>query len=107
MFLNNATNNNCLYCYLGDNVGSGVQIVGGSGNNFNDGEAYYNGQYGYWIDASSENTFTDNLSYGNTIAGFYLGCDLTGEICTKWNERKSTWRKSGSCQSRGTSQSKS
>ena len=33
--------------------------------------------------------------------------DVTGEICTKWNERESTWRKSWSCQSRGTSQSKS
>jgi uncharacterized protein with ParB-like and HNH nuclease domain len=33
--------------------------------------------------------------------------DLTGKSCTKWNERESTWRKSGSCQSRGTSQSKS
>ena len=36
-----------------------------------------------------------------------LAPDLTGEICTRWNERESTWRKSGSCQSRGTSQSKS
>jgi hypothetical protein len=35
------------------------------------------------------------------------GDDLTGEICTRWNEREFTWRKSGSCQSRGTSQSKS
>jgi len=33
--------------------------------------------------------------------------DVTGEICTRWNERESTWRKSGSCQSRGTSQSRS
>ena len=33
--------------------------------------------------------------------------DLTGKICTKWNERESTWRKIGSCPSRGTSQSKS
>jgi hypothetical protein len=33
--------------------------------------------------------------------------DVTGKICTKWNERESTWRKSWSCQSRGTSQSKS
>jgi len=46
--------------------------------------------------------------------GFYIlidyngsGDDLTGEICTRWNERESTWRKSGSCQSRGTSQSRS
>ena len=33
--------------------------------------------------------------------------DLTGNFCTRWNERESTWRKSWSCQSRGTSQSKS
>ena len=36
-----------------------------------------------------------------------LNGDLTGEICTKWNERESTWRKSGACRSRGTSQSRS
>ncbi|MGB6479395.1 MAG: hypothetical protein WBF15_09910, partial [Candidatus Sulfotelmatobacter sp.] len=34
------------------------------------------------------------------------GSDVTGEICTRWNERESTWRKSGSCPSRGTSQSR-
>jgi exodeoxyribonuclease III len=33
--------------------------------------------------------------------------DVTGESCTKWNERESTWRKSGSCPSKGTSQSRS
>jgi hypothetical protein len=33
--------------------------------------------------------------------------DVTDEICTKWNERESTWRKSWACQSRGTNQSKS
>jgi hypothetical protein len=33
--------------------------------------------------------------------------DLTGDFCTRWNERESTWRKSGSCPSRGISQSKS
>ena len=22
-------------------------------------------------------------------------CDLTGSICTRWNERESTWRKTG------------
>jgi hypothetical protein len=33
--------------------------------------------------------------------------DLTGKICTKWNERESTWRKHSSCPSRGTSQSRS
>jgi len=38
--------------------------------------------------------------------GWNVG-DLTGNICTKWNERESTWRKSGSCQSRGTNQSRS
>src|SRR5580698_10619043 len=25
--------------------------------------------------------------------------DVTGKLCTRWNERESTWRKSGSCQS--------
>jgi hypothetical protein len=41
--------------------------------------------------------------------GYYVrACsDLTGEICTRWNERESTWRKSRSCRSRGTNQSKS
>src|SRR5712692_3713193 len=33
--------------------------------------------------------------------------DLTGEICTRWNERESTWREIGSCPCRGTSQNKS
>jgi DNA invertase Pin-like site-specific DNA recombinase len=33
--------------------------------------------------------------------------DVTGKICTRWNERESTWRKSWSCQSRGTSPSRS
>ncbi len=33
--------------------------------------------------------------------------DVTGDFCTRWNERESTWRESGSCQSRGTSQSRS
>ena len=33
--------------------------------------------------------------------------DVTGDFCTRWNERESTWRKSWSCQCRGTSQSKS
>jgi hypothetical protein len=41
-----------------------------------------------------------------TVVGQMYGGDLTGKICTKWNERESTWRKSRSCPSRGTSQSK-
>jgi hypothetical protein len=44
--------------------------------------------------------FTDDQING-------IGFDLTGEICAKWNERESTWRKSGSCPSRGTNQSRS
>src|ERR1035438_7861108 len=42
MYLNNATDNNCIYCYFAYNVGSGVQIVGGSGNHVYDGESYLN-----------------------------------------------------------------
>jgi predicted transcriptional regulator len=52
-----------------------------------------------------------NQQYGSVISGLYRELaeqsDLTGEICTKWNERESTWRKSGACRSRGTSQSRS
>src|SRR6266436_1148459 len=46
---------------------------------------------------------------GSTGWHTHLGhtLDVTGEICTRWNERESTWRKSWSWQSRGTSQSKS
>jgi len=47
-----------------------------------------------------------NYFYEAVLAGEAIP-DLTGEICTKWNERESTWRKHGSCPSRGTSQSKS
>ena len=81
MYLNNATDNNCLSCYFSNSVGSGVQIVGGSGNNFNDSQAYLNGQYGFWVDGSSENTFNgDRGSDGDVLAGFYLGCDAKGNV---------------------------
>jgi hypothetical protein len=50
-------------------------------------------------------TETKNLDCKESLG--WSTFDVTGEICTKWNERESTWRKSGSCQSRGTSQSKS
>ncbi len=63
-----------------------------------------------WIHLSfSMNTNGGKLNYTSfSVAGSnHTLSDLTGEICAKWNERESTWRKSGSCQSRGTSQSKS
>jgi alkanesulfonate monooxygenase SsuD/methylene tetrahydromethanopterin reductase-like flavin-dependent oxidoreductase (luciferase family) len=50
----------------------------------------------------------DLIAGGRLQLGISRGSpDLTGEICTKWNERESTWRKSGACRSRGTSQSRS
>ncbi len=36
-----------------------------------------------------------------------VSIDVTGDFCTRWNERESTWRKSWSCRSRGTKQSRS
>ena len=65
-------------------------------------------QFDYWGAMHSPETIRHgilktaqkNLSVGSTI-------DLTGDFCTRWNERESTWRKSWSCQCRGTSQSKS
>jgi len=38
---------------------------------------------------------------------YNIAPDVTGDLCTRWNERESTWRKSGSCPSRGTNRSKS
>jgi hypothetical protein len=52
--------------------------------------------FGAWVE--------DNVDISRRTAD---RCDLTGKICTRWNERESTWRKSGTCRSRGTSQSKS
>ena len=61
--------------------------------------------YGFNYTLTGPATYTGLVSQTFTVTpGTY---DLTGEICTRWNERESTWRKSGSCQSRGTSQSKS
>jgi hypothetical protein len=48
-----------------------------------------------------------DLRLGRKVAVARNIFDVTGEICTRWNERESTWRKSGSCQSRGTNQSRS
>ena len=44
---------------------------------------------------------------GSWYAPYLASIDVTGKLCTRWNERESTWRESGSCQSRGTNQSKS
>src|SRR6266550_7603700 len=54
-------------------------------------------------------TSTENLhrDWYSKRGHFRTNIDVTGDFCTRWNERESTWRKSGSCPSRGTSQSKS
>jgi hypothetical protein len=57
-------------------------------------------------DAELDLNFSVN-NYAYSANYQYPDSDLTGEICTKWNERESTWRKSGACRSRGTSQSRS
>jgi hypothetical protein len=49
----------------------------------------------------------DGIDLPDSTCRILILDDVTGEICTKWNERESTWRKSRSCQSRGTSQSRS
>ncbi len=79
MLLNNATGNDVLYGYFYYNI-TGLEITGGSGNSINDGGAYENTQYGYWLNGTKGNTITGNGSYYNTIAGFYLGCNSTGNV---------------------------
>jgi hypothetical protein len=53
------------------------------------------------------NTALDAETLWKSAQGAVDQDDVTGKICTRWNERESTWRKSGSCQSRGTNQSRS
>ncbi len=79
MLLKNATGNDVLYGYFDYDI-TGLEIIGGSGNSINDGEAYYNTQYGYWLNGTKGNTFTGDGGYGNKLAGFYLGCDATGNV---------------------------
>ncbi len=79
MLLNNATGNDVLYGYFGYGT-TGLEMIGGSGNSINDGEAYYNTQYGYWLNGTGENTISGDGAYGNKIAGFYLGCNSTGDV---------------------------
>jgi hypothetical protein len=47
-----------------------------------------------------------SIPIAHMIAGVAM-LDLTGAFCTKWKARQSTWRKSWSCRSRGTKQSRS
>src|ERR1035438_8223945 len=42
-----------------------------------------------------------------TVSELSRLADVTGDFCTRWNERESTWRKSWPCRSRGTNQSRS
>jgi hypothetical protein len=44
---------------------------------------------------------------GTGLGALVGGIDVTGDFCTRWNDRESTWRKSWSCPSRGTNQSRS
>jgi hypothetical protein len=79
MLLKNATGNDVLYGYFAYGI-SGLEITGGSGNSINDGETYYNTQYGYWLNGTKGNTITNDYAYGDTIAGIYLGCNSKGDV---------------------------
>ena len=59
------------------------------------------------VDSVEATTLDPKYILVRTVWNMRIRADVTGEICTRWNERESTWRKSGSCQSRGTNQSKS
>ncbi len=86
ILFNNATGNDCLYCYTESN-GTGIKIAGGSGNQINNSTASYNGQYGIWVAGSKQNIMNYNGEYDrdyglyyNGIAGIYLGCSPTGNV---------------------------
>ncbi|MGA3196590.1 MAG: hypothetical protein ABSD39_16450 [Terriglobales bacterium] len=86
ILFNNASSNDCIYCYADYNV-TGIKIVGGSGNQLNNSAAFKNSQYGFWIAGSKENiiSYDGAYDYGyglydNKLAGIYLGCSPTGNV---------------------------
>ncbi len=79
ILLNNATGNDVLY-YYGEYNTTGLEIAGGSGNSINGSEVEESTQYGFWLNGTKDNTLVDNGAYYNTIAGFYLGCNATGNV---------------------------
>jgi hypothetical protein len=78
-FLNNATDNTCLFCGFDYNV-TGVKISGGSGNSINSSGSAFNSQYGFWVDGSKHTMLTSNNGVFNGLAGFYLGCSSTANV---------------------------
>jgi hypothetical protein len=93
---------------ISPNPGGIGQSVTIAGTNFGtSGSVTFNGVTASttnWISTAIIATVPVGASTGNVVVTVN---DLTGEICARWNERESTWRKSGSCQSRGTNQSRS
>ncbi len=79
MLLNNATGNVISDSAFNNNT-TGLEITGGSGNSITDGWAIENAQYGYWLNGTQGNTFSSAAAELNTIAGFYLGCNSTGNV---------------------------
>ncbi len=73
---NNSTGSSCIDCYLYTNT-TGLEISGGSGNTIAGVEAYYNTQYGFWLNGTHADSFSVTYARYNKLAGYYLGCSST------------------------------
>lgn len=73
---NNSTASSCIDCYFDYNT-TGLEIAGGSGNTIAGVEAYYNSQYGFWLNGTNNDSFSVTYGAGNKLAGYYLGCSST------------------------------
>jgi hypothetical protein len=85
MFLNKAAVNTTYEIVADDNV-TGVRVFEGFENLITLVDAENNAHYGFWIDGTKSNNFSQGNGYShnvgsfNGIAGFYIGCSATGDI---------------------------
>jgi parallel beta-helix repeat protein len=84
LFLNQAESNTTSEIAASNNI-TGVRVLGGFGNLVARADAENNAHYGFWIDGTKGNTFSqniynDNNALSNGIAGFYVGCSATGDV---------------------------
>jgi len=85
LFLNNTEFNNTSEIAASNNI-TGVRVLWGLENFVARADAENNAHYGFWIDGTKTNTFSqdniynDNNALSNGIAGFYVGCSATGDI---------------------------
>ncbi len=80
IFLNSKSNKNYLANFDASSnpSGSGITVQSSSSNQLVDFDAYDNGVYGVWLVGADSNTVSYFFTFGDALAGVYLGCSTTG-----------------------------